>query len=689
MSDEHGEPNRLIDETSPYLLQHAYNPVDWYPWGEDAFAAAREQNKPVFLSVGYSACHWCHVMERESFEHPQIAELMNRWFINVKVDREERPDVDQIYMTAVQLVTGRGGWPMSVFMTPDGAPFYGGTYWPPVAQQGMIGFADILAKINEYWQQHKDECVSKGQEMVSAIQEIQQQQQVKSMLKDDLLSHAAEEVLKAADWSHGGFGTAPKFPHPVDLKMLMRCWKRFGNEQALKFVRLTLDKMWSGGIYDHLGGGFARYSTDQIWLVPHFEKMLYDNAQLVPLYLDAYAATGEKHYLTVAKETLDYVLREMTSPDGGFYATQDADSEGVEGKFYIWKKAEIDELLGDDAEMFCRCYDVAEGGNWEGHTILNRTDNFAAVQQESGLDDETFEQKLRQCRDTLLEAREKRIHPGRDDKHVLGWNGMMLSAFAQAAGMTGDLRYGDATQKAGEFLLRELRAENGLLWHTMKDGQRKIPGFLDDYACFIEGLTDAAVAVQNETFLNAAVELSEVMIEQFYDDSAEAFLYTPQDHEKLIVRIRDQFDNAIPSGSNLAMHALLKLGQITGIERLTSIATKALDTVSGAMLHQPSGMGQALQALDRYLGPTETLVCAGSDSEAVEELSRNLRNRFSPLATVLPVSDSLADWKHLQELVADKRAVDGELTVYRCQGTSCEAPWVGAEAIQQQLNSLN
>ena len=362
MSESSGEPNRLIHETSPYLQQHAYNPVDWYPWGEAAFTEAQKSQRPIFLSVGYSACHWCHVMERESFEHPQIAALMNDWFVNVKVDREERPDVDQLFMTAVQLVTGQGGWPMSVFLTPAGEPFFGGTYWPPVSRHGMLGFADILQRIHTYWEQHREECLAKGSELTQALQELQQQQHHKSTLTENLLEHAEKKILEAADWKHGGMGSAPKFPHPIDLKLLLRTWQRFGNEKSLEFVRLTLDKMGTGGIYDHLGGGFARYSTDERWLVPHFEKMLYDNAQLIPVYLEVYGLCAEERYREIVEETIEFIDREMTSAEGGFYSTLDADSEGEEGRFYVWSPAEIQELLGADTDLFCAVYDVSAGG---------------------------------------------------------------------------------------------------------------------------------------------------------------------------------------------------------------------------------------------------------------------------------------------------------------------------------------
>ncbi|HCS52179.1 thioredoxin domain-containing protein [Rubinisphaera sp.] len=687
MSKTHGEPNRLSHESSPYLQQHAYNPVDWYPWGEAAFAEARKRELPVFLSVGYSACHWCHVMERESFEHPQIAQLMNQWFINVKVDREERPDVDQIYMTAVQLVTGQGGWPMSVFMTPEGEPFFGGTYWPPTSQQGMLGFGEILQRIHDYWTQHREECVDKGREMVEAIDQLQTQQRMKSALNENLLKNAEQKILEAADWQHGGLGQAPKFPHPVDFKLLLRTWKRFGNEKALEFVCLTLDKMADGGIYDHLGGGFARYATDQRWLVPHFEKMLYDNAQLVPVYLDAYLATKNQKYLNTVKETLNYVMREMTAKQGGFYSTQDADSEGVEGKYYVWTKSEIETLLGEDAEIFCACYDVSEHGNWEGHTILNRPKSMEVLIKQLEVNSDELLQVLKRSRETLLNHREaNRIPPGRDEKILMAWNGMMLSAFAQAIAIIDSVYYRETARLTADFLLETMRDDQGRLWHSYKDGRCQISGFLDDYACLIEGLTDLSLAVQEERYLQAAVELSETMIAQFYDEESAAFLYTPLDHEQLIVRIRDQYDNAIPSGTNLAIHALLKVGQLVDNEKFIAVATAALDTVSGTLLHQPTGMCQALLALDRHLGPTSELICLVPDNETVSKRFHQLSSQYAPLTSVVVQSAETPTWSLLNAKFQGKTTVEGKVTVYHCTRGRCDEPWIGGEQIEKNMS---
>ncbi|HWL09349.1 MAG TPA: thioredoxin domain-containing protein, partial [Planctomicrobium sp.] len=464
-ASHHDRPaNRLAQETSPYLLQHAYNPVDWFPWGPEAFEKAKQEDKPIFLSIGYSACHWCHVMERESFENESIAKFLNENFVSIKVDREERPDLDQIYMSAVQLITRRGGWPMSVFLTPDAAPFYGGTYWPPTSRLGMPGFPDILHKLNDYWRTKRDEVITSSAELVNAVSDMSAPVFEDVPLGEETLRHAMRELIESADRRHGGFGGAPKFPHPMDIRVLLRGWKRFGEEAALDVALFTLRKMANGGIYDHLGGGFHRYSTDAMWLVPHFEKMLYDNALLVPAYLEAYQITQDPQFETVIRETLDYVLREMTSPEGGFYATQDADSEGEEGKFFVWSEQEIRQALGDrEAELFNDCYDVTPRGNWEGKTILNRPRAWGEIATLHGISIDELHRRLAICRQTLFELRGHRIAPGRDDKILTGWNGMMITAMAQAGLILNEPRYRDAAVQACDFLLENLFDSQGQL----------------------------------------------------------------------------------------------------------------------------------------------------------------------------------------------------------------------------------
>ena len=699
-TDQSRPANRLQHETSPYLLQHAYNPVDWWPWGDAAFAAARESDKPVFLSVGYSACHWCHVMERESFENEAIAEVMNRCFINIKVDREERPDVDQIYMTAVQLMTQRGGWPMSVFMTPDGRPFYGGTYWPPTSRMGMPGLKEILLKLHEYWSERRDEVLTSADSLVTAITQMSAPDVEQTELNDLLLRRAMQALLSSADRRHGGFGGAPKFPHPMDVRVLLRAWRRFGNDEALSIARLTLDKMAFGGIYDHLGGGFHRYATDDHWLVPHFEKMLYDNALLVPAYLEAWQTfSGEPQgsasvdYVRVVRETLDYVLREMTQPEGGFYSTQDADSEGEEGKFFVWTEEEVIEHLGpEDARAFNYCYDVTPRGNWEGHTILNRPKTDPQAAKVLGLDPGQLADTLARCRQKLFDIREQRVHPGRDDKVLVAWNGLMIAALSQATRVLDEPRYAAAAEAAAGFILEHMRDDRKFLLHSYKDGRAQINAFLDDYACLIDGLVELYQATFAPRWLTAAVELAEQMLARFADSQRGGFFYTADDHEQLITRTKDAHDSATPSGNGMAATALLKLGRITGRADLEEPAYRTLESLSGVMAEQPRAAGQALLALDFHLGQTPEIVLFDGDNVAeTDDLLHKLNSKFLPNKVVVRSPDG-APHKvpdALQPLLADRTAVDGQLTAYVCEHGTCGLPFIGSDAIISELERLS
>ncbi len=686
MTDEHFA-NRLKDETSPYLQQHASNPVDWYPWGDEALALSRETDRPIFLSIGYSACHWCHVMEHESFENDEIAALMNEHFVCIKVDREERPDLDQIYMNAVQLMTGHGGWPMSVFLTPDLKPFYGGTYWPPTRRGGMPGFRDILEGVRQAWLEKRDALNEQSQEVTDAVIQVSGIRFEKSTLDASILNNAQRELLGAADRSNGGFGGAPKFPHPMDIRVLLRCWKRSGNEDALNVVTLTLDKMAAGGIYDHLGGGFHRYSTDARWLVPHFEKMLYDNALLVPAYLEAFQATRNEDYARVVGETLDYVLREMTQPEGGFYSTQDADSEGEEGKFFVWNEDEIIELLGaEDARLFNYCYDVTPRGNWEGKSILNRPkphDQAAAVLERSA---DELNEVLSRCRTRLFEERAKRIAPGRDDKVLVSWNGLMIAAMAQASAVLEQPEFARAAREAAGFILDQMRDDDGRLLHSFKDGRARFNAYLDDYACLIDGLVELFLATGDSSYVDSARQLSERMIDQFADESAGGFFYTSSDHEQLLTRAKDGQDNATPSGNGMAAFALLKLARVSGSSALEASAIGTLETLSGQLRKVALASGQSLMALDFFTGPAwELVLVPGNDESENNRASRLVRESLTPnrLAVVKPavVEPSV--------LFSNREAVDGQVTLYACQSGSCQAPAVGLNAIRDTLSKLS
>ena len=712
--------NRLIDETSPYLRQHAHNPVDWHPWNDEALQKARTLDRPIFLSIGYSACHWCHVMEHESFENSDIAALMNQWFVNIKVDREERPDLDQIYMNAVMALSGSGGWPTSVFLTPDLQPFFGGTYWPPEAKWGRPGFREILAAVHDAWTTRRDAVLNQAAELTASVAQASQPIAGDAPLSEDILRNALRSLLRSADRQHGGFGSAPKFPHPMDLRVLLRCWKRFHNDEAMEIVNLTLDKMSRGGIYDHLGGGFARYSTDERWLVPHFEKMLYDNALLVPAYLEAYQATGNADYARVVRETLDYVLREMMKPQGGFFSTQDADSEGVEGKFFVWSEEEVLRELGpDDGAVFAYCYDVTTDGNWEHHNILNRPKTPEQAAKMLKRDPAELEATLARCRAKLFEVRSKRVPPGRDDKVLASWNGLMIAAMAQAANVLNESRYADAARAAAEFILKEMRDESGRLWHGYKDGRARFNAYVDDYAALIDGLVELSqVSTQArraseeirspgewsstrskipslarrasvEHYLAAAVTLAERMIEQFWDASGGGFFFTSADHEALISRNKETHDSATPSGNNLAATALLKLGRLTSRRDFEDKAVAVLEMMSGTLSRVPMAAGQALIALDFHLGPTREIVfCDGESHSDADAAWHALHRRFLPNKLALRMSASADAPSPLEPLLAGKTAVGGQVTAYLCERGACQEPLSGPAAIKSALEKL-
>lgn len=678
------QPNRLAGETSPYLLQHAFNPVDWWPWCDEALRQAKQLDRPIFLSIGYSACHWCHVMEHESFENSDIAKLMNELFVCIKVDREERPDLDQIYMTAVQLMTRRGGWPMSVFLTPDQRPFYGGTYWPPTSRMGMPGFRDILLGVANAWKERRTDVLSSAEELTGALISHTSESLPRAGMTSETLRHAMEQLLQSADRVEGGFGGAPKFPHPMDLRVLLRCWKRFSEPETLNVVRLTLDKMSHGGIYDHLGGGFHRYSTDARWLVPHFEKMLYDNALLTQAYLEAFQATGNPDDARVVRETLDYVLREMTQPQGGFYSTQDADSEGEEGKFFVWSEADVLAVLGpEDARLFCDAYDVTQRGNWEGHNILNRPKTHEQAAKVLGVSSDELHAALARCRQKLFDVRARRIPPGRDDKVLVSWNGLMIAAMSQAASILGDERYAQAARAAADFVWTNMRDPQGRLLHSFKDGKARFLAYLDDYACFIDGLVDLYQATFDAEFLDRALELATQMRSRFEDEQQGGFFFTACDAEPLIARHKDTQDNATPSGASMAAYALARLGTLTGRTELFGKAYATLESMSGQLERFAQASGQALLTLDLLLGPTREIVVLDGVSEnghtEADSAVRMLFQKFWPnkvLVRQTAVSSAAPPKATLENVLAGKLSV-GEVTVYICERGTCQSPVVG------------
>ena len=662
-------PNHLVHETSPYLLQHAYNPVEWYPWGEEAFEKARAENKPVLLSIGYSACHWCHVMAHESFEDEAIAQLMNENFVNIKVDREERPDLDQIYMNAVQMMTHHGGWPMTVFLTPDGVPFYGGTYFPPQDRYNMPGFPRVLIGVAEAYRDRQDDIRETGTSLVNELRRLSETSTSDQPIERELLDAAYAGIIRNYDSVNGGFGGAPKFPPAMTLEFLLRTTARTGNQEALDIVSHTCKKMANGGIYDQIGGGFHRYSTDSKWLVPHFEKMLYDNALLSRLYLHYYQVSQDP----LAKETvegiLDYVLREMTDPAGGFYSTQDADSEGHEGKFFVWDIDEIRNVLGErDAALFCGYYNITESGNFEGKNIPNVTYSVEDIAKEHGVSVSELQESLKESRRKLFELRETRIKPGRDEKVLTAWNGLMMASFAEAGVILNRPDYTAAARRNAEFVIFNLRKDGALL-RTWKDGVAKFNAYLEDYAFLIEGLTTLFETTGEFRWLTKALAFSVVMIKEFWDEEAGGFFFTGTSHENLIVRSKDFFDNATPSGNSVAALVLLKLALLSGNEKYRDIATATLGAIADQARRYPSGFGYALSAADFLLSTPKEIAIVGNDPFDIQPLLREVWRTYLPNKVV-----AASFGVDVIPLLENRPLVNDLPTEYVCVHYACQNP---------------
>ncbi|MBW3563773.1 MAG: thioredoxin domain-containing protein [Acidobacteria bacterium] len=666
MSKEAG--NRLAGETSPYLLQHAGNPVDWYPWGEEAFEAARAANRPVFLSIGYSACHWCHVMAHESFEDERIAALLNENFVSIKVDREERPEIDAIYMQAVQMMTGHGGWPMSVFLTPDGRPFFAGTYFPPTDQRGMPGFDRILEHVSRIWSERRDAVDEVASEVRDAIRASSKAKEGALAVEAERLTAAAWASVSQFDSTWGGFGSAPKFPQAMHLSWLLKVARRTTAPELAAMVTTTLDRMAEGGIYDHLGGGFARYSVDREWRVPHFEKMLYDNALLSSVYTEAWQYSGERRYERVVHETLEFVKREMTSPEGGFYSALDADSEGEEGKFYVWTRDEIIELLGDDrGQRFADLYDVTGEGNFEhGKSVLRLPRDGQAPDGEW----------LEEARAQLLAEREKRVRPGRDDKVIAAWNGWMLAAWSEAAVAFRRPEYLEVAKRSAGFLLEHLVSDDGRVMRIWKDGRVRFEGILEDHAGVGWGLVAAFEATQDRRYLDAARKIGEVILERFSSEDG-PFWDTAADHESLIARPRDTFDSATPSGNSLAVRLLQKLAAYFDAPRFEEAADRAMLALMPVALHYPNGYGFLLSAAEWHLSRPVEIAITGEAGESKEAFWRAVGESYVP-----------------HRIIADSRAgalplLEGkpsdEAAVWLCRNYTCEAPIEDPDEVRKKL----
>jgi uncharacterized protein YyaL (SSP411 family) len=666
--------NRLARETSPYLLQHAHNPVDWYPWGEEALARARAEDKPILLSVGYSACHWCHVMEHESFENPDIAAVMNRHFVNVKVDREERPDVDHIYMQAVQSLTGRGGWPMTVFLAPDGTPFYGGTYFPPTDRHGLPGFPRLLEGIAEAWRNRRGEVIEAGRRISEHLGQSERLRGSVQLLTDDVLFAAFQSLSGQFDDAQGGLGGAPKFPQPMIWDFVLRMWTRTGNPRARQMVTTTLTRMARGGMYDQLGGGFARYSVDEHWLVPHFEKMLYDNAQLASLYLAGWLAFADPEYRRITEETLDYILREMTDPAGGFYSAQDADSEGHEGKFFVWTEEEIRSLLPPpDAEAALRYWGVDRGPNFEGKNIL-----FVA--------EEPAPEQIAAARRQLFDARERRVHPGRDDKVLASWNGLACRAFAEAGRALGRADYVAAAVRNANFVLTAMRS-GGRLQRTWKGGEAKLNGYLEDHAMVALALVAVYEATFERRWLDEARALADVMLALFWDDAIEGFYDTGKDHEALIVRPRNLYDNAVPCGSSVAIEALLRLALLLGEPRYEDNAVKALRPMADLMSRYGAGFGRFLGALDFHLGPVVEVALIAAPQGGWSPLAEEVFGRYLPNRAVVGAVEGDRKTAAGIPLLEGRGTLDGRVTGYVCRNYACQLPTTEPGVLGSQLDA--
>ena len=679
--------NRLAGETSPYLLQHAHNPVDWYPWGTEALGKAKTEDKPILLSIGYSACHWCHVMERESFEDERTAEVMNQHFVSIKVDREERPDLDGIYMQAVQAMTSQGGWPMTVFLTPDGTPFYGGTYFPPEDRHNMPAFTRVLQSVADAWKNRREEVEHSGQQLRDHMQQAMRPAPSRGVLDTSMLDAAAQGIISQYEPTHAGFGNAPKFPQPMAIEFLLRHWRRTGDERARSAALHTLDQMARGGMYDQLGGGFHRYSVDGEWLVPHFEKMLYDNAQLARAYLMGYQATGNAFYRTVVEQVLNYVLRDMTDPSGGFYSTEDADSEGVEGKFYVWTPAELDSLLGDeDARLFAAYYDVTERGNFEhGSSILHVTDTPAVVAERISVSDARLLEALERGRTILFEARARRIRPARDDKVLSAWNGMLLRAFAEAGRVLNEPTYLRAAINNAEFLLGTMCARGGAVFRTWKPGHAAhLNGYLEDYANIADGLVALYEATFEARWLSAATALADSILTQFGDIDNGGFFDTSTEHETLITRPKDVFDNATPSGNAVAADVLLRLAVLTASADYQRTAQGVFELLREPMVRYPLGFARALSALDFLLGrPKEIAIFGSLDSADTQALLDVVFEPFLPNKVVAGANNGGAPADI--PLLEGRSARNGHATAYVCEQYVCQAPTSDPQELRAQL----
>jgi uncharacterized protein YyaL (SSP411 family) len=688
--------NRLAFEKSPYLLQHADNPVDWWPWGEEAFSKAKREDKPVFLSIGYSTCHWCHVMATESFEDEDVARLLNATFVCIKVDREERPDLDAIYMTVAQIMTGGGGWPLNVILTPEKKPFFAATYIPKESRGGRIGMLDLVPRIRHLWRTERNELTNSAEEITAAIKSPPSE--IPGMRLDESVIRSAYQNLVARfDPANGGFGGAPKFPSPTTFLFLLRHWKRTGDAGGLAMTEISLNAMRRGGIFDHVGYGFHRYSTDAGWLLPHFEKMLYDQAMIALACLEAHQATGDQRYGRIACEVFDYVLREMRSPEGGFYSAEDADSEGEEGKFYLWTEEEIKSVLDEaEADLVIRLFDVRREGNFKdeatgrftGKNVLHLKRSIEDAARELGIAESELKERMEIARKKLFSAREKRVRPKKDDKILADWNGLMIAALARGAQVLGENELEEAASRAADFVLEKMRDEEGRLLHRYREGSAGILGNLDDHAFLIWGLVELYEAGFETKYIRAALDLGRDLVRRFEDEERGGFYFSPEDGEDLILRKKDGHDGALPSGNAVAVLDLLRLARMTGDSKLEEIASKAFDAFAAEARGVPAGHLHLLSALDFALGPASEVVIAGrAESQDTKKMLRALRSKFLPRMVVLlrppgeePEIAGIAEFTKAMEMV------DGKATARVCSGCVCQRPTTDPDEMLEKLD---
>jgi len=686
--------NRLVFESSPYLLQHAANPVNWYPWGDEAFEAALREDKPIFLSIGYTTCHWCHVMEHESFEDSTVAALMNDAFICIKVDREERPDIDNVYMSVTQMITGRGGWPMTVIMTPDKKPFFAGTYFPKETRGNRIGMMELIPRIQSLWQSDREKLLSDAESNTQRLQSVNTTNSEGSAgISSTVLEQGFQTFQQRFDSEYGGFGSAPKFPKAHDYSFLLRYWKKTGNLQSLAMVEKSLTEMRSGGMYDQIGYGFHRYSTDTEWLVPHFEKMLYDQAILVHAYLDAYLVTGKEEYAQTAREIMDYILRVMTSPEGGFYSAEDADSEGEEGKYYVWTTSEVEDILGEkDATLFNRAFEIKSNGNFrDGYAtqtnIPHLTSSLDVWSKSLNIPSDELMRQIDHFRKSLFEQRELRVHPQKDDKILTDWNGLMISAMARAAQVLHDEKLENASVKAMDFILSHLVDEAGNLVKRYRNGVSGIHATVEDYAFVIWGLMEVYELTFDVKYLKKAVELSDYQLAHFWDVTTGGFYFTSDESEELLVRVKEAYDGAIPSGNSVSAMNFLKLGRMLSRPDYEVISTQIFNAFSTKLNRSSSGFSQMLQAIDFSQGPTFEILIAGKiDDDRTIRLINEIRSVFLPNAVMIlvdPNDTELISWlPHLQYY---HESDGGEPLVYVCQNFTCKLPTSDIQSVLEQL----